>query len=138
MWHLRVGKMKILLLSHGLFAKELADSCRMIHSEFENVSSLCLTQEGIDTFSTQLKEYLKNNKEETVLFFCDLLHGSPYNQLCINMIDDPVNDYRIMTGMNLPMVMQAIIMSQTDAAIDTIVTKSKDAGMKGITIYEPK
>ena len=52
--------MKILLLSHGLFAQELLNSCRMIDPEIENVCALCLTEGGIESFSEKLNLYLKN------------------------------------------------------------------------------
>lgn len=51
--------MKILLLSHGLFAQELLNSCRMIDPEIENVCALCLTEGGIESFSEKLNLYLK-------------------------------------------------------------------------------
>lgn len=93
--------MKILLLSHGLFAQELLNTCRMIDPEVEDVCALCLTDGGIESFSEKLNLYLKKNENESILFFCDLKHGSPYNQILINMIEVKVNKYKIITGMNL-------------------------------------
>lgn len=130
--------MKILLLSHGLFAQELLNSCRMIDSEIENVCALCLTEGGIESFSEKLNLYLKKNESESILFFCDLKHGSPYNQLLINMIEIKVNEYKIITGMNLPMVLQAIIKMHGSTDFDDIVKISSEAGVEGITVYEPK
>jgi len=51
--------MKILLLSHGLFAQELLNTCRMIDPEVEDVCALCLTDGGIESFSEKLNLYLK-------------------------------------------------------------------------------
>ena len=75
---------------------------------------------------------------ESILFFCDLKHGSPYNQLLINMIEIKVNEYKIITGMNLPMVLQAIIKMHGSTDFDDIVKISSEAGVEGITVYEPK
>ena len=72
------------------------------------------------------------------LFFCDLKHGSPYNQLLINMIEIKVNKYKIITGMNLPMVLQAVIKMHGSTDFDDIVKISSEAGAEGITVYEPK
>lgn len=130
--------MKILLLSHALFAQELLNSCRMIDPEIENVCALCLTEGGIESFSEKLNLYLKKNESESILFFCDLKHGSPYNQLLINMIEIKVNEYKIITGMNLPMVLQAIIKMHGSTDFDDIVKISSEAGVEGITVYEPK
>lgn len=130
--------MKILLLSHGLFVQELLNSCRMIDPEIENVCALCLTEGGIESFSEKLNLYLKKNESESILFFCDLKHGSPYNQLLINMIEIKVNEYKIITGMNLPMVLQAIIKMHGSTDFDDIVKISSEAGVEGITVYEPK
>lgn len=130
--------MKILLLSHGLFAQELLNTCRMIDSEVEDVCALCLTDGGIESFSEKLNLYLKKNENESILFFCDLKHGSPYNQLLINMIEVKVNKYKIITGMNLPMVLQAIIKMHASKDLDDVVKISSEAGVEGITVYEPK
>ena len=130
--------MKILLLSHGLFAQELLNTCRMIDSEVEDVCALCLTDGGIESFSEKLNLYLKKNESENILFFCDLKHGSPYNQLLINMIEIKVNKYKIITGMNLPMVLQAVIKMHASTDLDDIVKISSEAGVEGITVYEPK
>lgn len=130
--------MKILLLSHGLFAQELLNTCRMIDLEVEDVCALCLTDGGIESFSEKLNLYLKKNENESILFFCDLKHGSPYNQLLINMIEVKVNKYKIITGMNLPMVLQAIIKMHASKDLDDVVKISSEAGVEGITVYEPK
>lgn len=130
--------MKILLLSHGLFAQELLNTYRMIDPEVEDVCALCLTDGGIESFSEKLNLYLKKNENESILFFCDLKHGSPYNQLLINMIEVKVNKYKIITGMNLPMVLQAIIKMHASKDLDDVVKISSEAGVEGITVYEPK
>lgn len=110
----------------------------MIDPEIENVCALCLTEGGIESFSEKLNLYLKKNESESILFFCDLKHGSPYNQLLINMIEIKVNEYKIITGMNLPMVLQAIIKMHGSTDFDDIVKISSEAGVEGITVYEPK
>ena len=89
-------------------------------------------------FSEKLNLYLKKNENESILFFCDLKHGSPYNQLLINMIEVKVNKYKIITGMNLPMVLQAIIKMHASKDLDDVVKISSEAGVEGITVYEPK
>ncbi len=61
--------MKILLLSHGLFAQELLNSCRMIDPEIEDVSALCLTEGGIESFSEKLNLYLKKKRKRKHTIF---------------------------------------------------------------------
>lgn len=60
--------MKILLLSHGLFAQELLNTCRMIDPEVEDVCALCLTDGGIESFSEKLNLYLKKTKMKAFYF----------------------------------------------------------------------
>lgn len=110
----------------------------MIDPEVEDVCALCLTDGGIESFSEKLNLYLKKNENESILFFCDLKHGSPYNQLLINMIEIKVNKYKIITGMNLPMVLQGVIKMHASTDLDDIVKISSEAGVEGITVYEPK
>lgn len=54
------------------------------------------------------------------------------------MIEIKVNEYKIITGMNLPMVLQAIIKMHGSTDFDDIVKISSEAGVEGITVYEPK
>lgn len=129
--------MQIVLLSHGYFAKELLNSCRYINNEVENIDYFCLTDEGIDQFGLSLKSFLQENREEEKLFFCDLAHGSPYNQLLIALIDLGIINYRIITGMNLPMLLQASVMVKINNDLANITEECKKIGVHGVEIYDP-
>ena len=111
--------MKILLLSHGMFARELVNSCMFIVQ-----------------FSKKLNSYLNKNKDSSILFFCDLKHGSPYNQLLINLLTNEVKDYRIISGMNLPMLLQPITMREVTKDLNEIAIKVNEAGIEGVCLDE--
>ena len=129
--------MQIVLLSHGYFAKELMRSCKYINSDIDDVDYLCLTDEGIDKFGESIKCLLQENREEEKLFFCDLAHGSPYNQLLIALLELGITNYRIISGMNLPMLLQATIMVQLESNLAHISEECSKIGSSGIVVYEP-
>lgn len=130
--------MKILLLSHGMFARELVNSCMFIVQNAIEIEAICLDEEGIDKFSKKLNSYLNKNKnkDSSILFFCDLKHGSPYNQLLINLLTNEVKDYRIISGMNLPMLLQAITMREVTKDLNEIAIKVNEAGIEGVCLDE--
>lgn len=128
--------MKILLLSHGFLAKELMHTGAFIMEDIDDISYLCLDENGIESFSEKMKQYLNDHQQDEVLFLCDLAHGSPHNQLMINMLEQSLIHYKIITGMNLPMLMQANIAKNAGESLDVIAASCLQAAKEGILSYE--
>lgn len=104
--------------------------------DIDDISYLCLDENGIESFSEKMKQYLNDHQQDEVLFLCDLAHGSPHNQLMINMLEQSLIHYKIITGMNLPMLMQANIAKNAGESLDVIAASCLQAGKEGILSYE--
>ena len=123
--------MKILILSHGSFAKGLYEACTMIIGKQQFLDYLCLNDEGLENFSQQLNEYLDSNCQEKVYFLCDLKFGTPHNQLMIELLNHQQLSYEIITGINLPLLLSLsikIMNSQNqDFELAPLITESQNA-----------
>lgn len=128
--------MKILLLSHGFFAKELLRTGAFIMEDINDITCLCLDEFGIETFSEKLNHYLQEHVQEDILFLCDLAHGSPHNQLMINLLQQQPLHYYVITGMNLPMLLQANIAKNAGESFEKIASSCLHAGQVGMVLYE--
>ncbi|SEO78258.1 PTS sugar transporter subunit IIA [Propionispora vibrioides] len=97
--------MKIIVVSHGSFAKGLLESAQMIIGKQENVVAFGLyPTDSTHTLRNLLEEEMKNSEDkEEFLFLTDLFHGSPFNVVVSLMKDYPI--YHI-TGINLPLFIE--------------------------------
>ncbi len=124
----------ILLLSHGDMAKGLCNTVSMFFgNDIEQFDHLCLKMEDDpDEFGSKIKEKLGElDTGEGVLVFCDLFAGTPAHQMT-PLVSDKV---RTITGMNLPLVMEALgnRMSGQIGDIDTLIK----TGKSGIREWKP-
>ncbi|WP_297633232.1 mannose/fructose/sorbose PTS transporter subunit IIA [uncultured Clostridium sp.] len=98
----------IILASHGDFANGILQSSSMIFGEQENVKAVTLMpSEGPDDIRRKLEEAVASLEDaEQVLFLVDLWGGTPFNQTN-TLFEDHKDTWAIVTGMNLPMVIEA-------------------------------
>lgn len=123
--------MKILLVSHGGLASGLLGSFEMIAGKNECISAISLTDEGIGEFSKQLTQYLENHENEQVLILCDIKGGTPFNEAYREYLAKP-NQIKVISGMNLPMLIEIGVMLQDDSDIAQLVEIGINAGKTSI------
>ena len=123
--------MKLLLISHGLFASGLLDSFEMIAGKNEMISTISLTNEGIGDFSNRLKNYLVENGDKKVLILCDLKGGTPYNEAYREYLKDPER-IKVIAGMNLPMLVEAGLLISNDFNFEELYKIALEAGVTSI------
>ena len=98
----------IILASHGEFAKGIKQSSEMIFGPQQDVEAVVLMpSEGPDQFRAKLEEAIsKLSDQEQVIILCDLWGGTPFNQSS-TVIKGHEDTWAIVTGMNLPMLIEA-------------------------------
>lgn len=98
----------IILASHGGFAEGIFESGQMIFGEQKNVAHAILKPgEGPDDFHAKLEKAVDSlDDSDQVLFLIDLWGGTPFNQAS-TMVKEHEDKWAIVTGMNLPMVLEA-------------------------------
>ena len=127
----------IIVGTHGLFAEELVRSCEMICGEQKNVRAVTLVPgEGPDDVVKKYEEAIKElDCSGGVLFLNDLFGGSPYNAACRLVIGN--ENYGIVTGVNLPMLIEMCSAQMMDDGSDimALMEKAVEAGKNGTQTF---
>ncbi|GEK27988.1 PTS sugar transporter subunit IIB [Furfurilactobacillus siliginis] len=98
----------IILASHGGFAEGIFQSGEMIFGKQENVQTVTLLpSEGPDDVRAKFEKAVATfDDPDQVLLLIDLWGGTPFNQ-ANNLFEEHKDTWAIVTGMNLPMVIEA-------------------------------
>ena len=127
----------IQIITHGKMAEGIFDSVDMVLGDTENVKTNELKRgQDIDQFK---EEVLKTSNElatdEGVLIFVDMFGASPYNTSLMNSRDIETTDYKVITGVNLPLVIEAIS-SRNSMSLDELYKHILDLGSSSIMGWE--
>ena len=125
----------IVLASHGGFADGIAESAQMLFGPQDNFAHVILKpSEGPDDIKGKMNEAVASfADQDQVLFLVDLWGGTPFNQA--NGLLDGHDDWAIVSGMNLPMVVEALTQRMindkaTAKEIATAIIKPAKDGIK--------
>jgi len=124
---------KIIIFMHGDLAKSLKETAELISGsndqvEFFGVPLGCDTGAVLNRVSTSIKEAGISNTN--VLVLTDLFSGTPFN-LLMTLISD--HKFRHITGVNLPMLLEAIsLQNQPELSMDKVVSELVFKGRESI------
>lgn len=122
----------ILVITHGEFGIELVKSAEMIMGPLENVKALALRPgNSVDDLREEANAIVEKNKEnglETVVLV-DLLGGSPSN-VALSLLAK--NDLKILTGVNMPMLIEMYSLFNTETDVEKLVSAVKETSVNGI------
>ena len=91
----------IIVGTHGQFATGIVQSCEMIFGKRDKLRAVTLMPgEGPDDVVAKYEAAIAELGTEKILFFNDLLGGSPYNAACRLVALN--ENYGIVAGVNLP------------------------------------
>lgn len=118
--------MKVLLVSHAYMAKGVKSSVELILGPQENLFTMAAYVDDEAPFEKEIKNFLKENKNDKLVIISDLLGGSVNNEL-MKLVACRENVILI-TGMNLILVMSVLLASEDtiDDEIDQIIENSKE------------
>lgn len=127
----------VIIGTHGNFATELVKTCEMICGAITNVKAITLIpgESGDDIFAKYEAALRELDTSDGVIFLNDLFGGSPYNAACRVAIER--DSYGIVTGVNLPMLIEMVGAQLTGEKLDIkkLMEKAKDAGQAGIQSF---
>ena len=105
----------IVLASHGGFADGIAQSAQMLFGEQSDFAHVILTpDEGPDDIKAKMEAAIASfSSQDEVLFLVDLWGGTPFNQA--NGLAEQHENWAIVSGMNLPMVVEALTQRMVNA-----------------------
>ena len=126
----------IVLASHGEFAKGIHQSASMIFGDQEKVQIVTfMPGEGPDELHQKLSDAIATfDASDEVLILADLWGGSPFNQSSAILQENSDKKIAIITGLNLPMLIQAYTERlMGDVTLDAVagnIIKEAKAGIK--------
>ncbi|MDQ0205101.1 PTS sugar transporter subunit IIA [Pectinatus haikarae] len=101
--------MKIVVISHGDFAKGIINSVQMLAGRQKNLKAYGLyPEEDREVLEKKIEQELITSREanEEVLILSDIFHGSPFNA-AIKLMKN--YDFYHVTGINIPLLVLAIL-----------------------------
>ena len=123
----------IIVITHGKFAEGLKDSVNMIVGEYSNLTTVSFNPgESIEALEDKIKKVLNDEKKEKALIFVDVFAASPFNasMKAYNSLENS-KEIGVITGVNLPMVMEALLSSESDD-LDGLVKSLIEGGRESI------
>lgn len=126
----------ILVITHGESAPKLVDTVEMITGKQEECQTVkFIMGESLDKLKSDIVSHINQFKDTSnILCFADLKGGTPFNVLVQLTKDYPKMD--IVTGVNVPMLMQTFIQRTVGVSKEDLIRKAMDAGHKGIYRFE--
>ncbi|EIW12565.1 PTS system, IIA component, mannose/fructose/sorbose family [Lactiplantibacillus pentosus KCA1] len=130
----------IVIASHGNFASGLLDAATLIIGEQTNVFTIGLKHgDDVAEFGEALSAGVaKVDEGNGVLVLTDLFGASPYNQAVMLSRRMEKLNYQLLTGVNLPMLLQALNDRMLDKDLEEMKANSKSAGQDGIVDFFAK
>ena len=100
--------MKVIVVSHGSYARGLVDTVQMIAGKQEDLEAFGLEpEESVDTLKEKIRQSIEQaSQEEEILILTDIFYGSRFNTVISLM---PEYDLYHVTGINLPLMMEVIM-----------------------------
>ena len=128
----------VVLVSHGTFAQGLQSAVLMMSGKRDDVLSTSL-EDGMGTndFAVRFKEIIKPiNQNDEILLFSDILSGSPFTT-SIEILNELglFAKTTIFAGMNMPMVLTAVLMKDNLEKPDMIEAVLSE-GKMGVILFE--
>ena len=121
-----------ILTGHGQFAPGLASALAMVAGEPPAFAAVPFTNENAGTYGEELKGAIAEMRAETdaIVVFADLLGGTPFNQAI--MASASIADVEIVTGANLPMLIECLVSRSAGATAEELVRTALAVGTAGI------
>ncbi|MBW6411447.1 PTS sugar transporter subunit IIA [Clostridium weizhouense] len=123
----------ILLVTHGKFSEEILKSAELIVGKQEKILTLGLQHgDSVEMLGYKVKESIETLEDgDGVLVLVDLMGGSPYNVVALNSGKLLDIKFRCITGINLPMLLEAITMREI-YELDDLANHCIETGLTGI------
>ena len=120
----------ILIVCHGDLAGGLLNSMSLIIGEQEKMEAIGLYEEdSIDNLPERIEQKIdKLQSQEGVLIFVDIIGASPFNACARVIHEKPDQKLALITGVNLPMLLEAALNREKDLSLEDLTQEIKEIG----------
>lgn len=128
----------IVIVTHGALCEGLKSALEVIIGDTSNIATVSLqAQDDVNNLSEKIISAINEiDNEDGVVIACDVMCASPYNQALISKHKINKDNIKIITGVNLPMLMELVNQQFVSADIDEAIVKSVESGKQGIDFYQ--
>lgn len=121
----------IIVFTHGPLSGALVESSKIILGEFDNVTTFSLySGDNISQISEDVEQAISEKASNSnVLLLTDIPGGSPTN-ISAAVLQNA--DFECLTGVNLAMLLEAILLKGTVSDFKEYVSQVEEAGKNGI------
>lgn len=128
--------MKIVITSHGDLCEGILISYAMIAGDTSHFTVVKLDEKGISDFSVRLNNVLDSllTSNEFVIVLSDIVGGTPYNETFRYLLANPDKKVFLISGLNLPMLIQAGSASEDVSDIHALLDSILQAGQDAISL----
>ncbi len=128
----------VILVSHGTFAQGLQSAVLMMTGKRDDILSTSL-EDGMGTnqFADNFKKLVAHiTHDDEIFLFSDILSGSPFTTSLdiLNQLE-LFDKTTVFTGMNMPMVLTAVLMKD-NLEKDAMIEATLSEGRLGVTLFE--
>ncbi len=122
----------IILASHGPMAKAVLESVKLFVGEVENILALALDgDESPESFKLRLKDAIVQlDQHDGILLLTDIPGGTPSNIGLMIASDTP--DLVVVSGLNMILLMEAILTREFTPSVEQWVESSIQSGQTSI------
>ena len=124
-----------ILTGHGQFAPGIGSAIQMVAGDQPNFDIVPFDEAAAATYGETLAASMASMREKSdggVVVFVDLLGGTPFNQAYMASANVP--DVRIVTGTNLPMLIECLMMRNDSSTAQDIAELAESIGKQGICV----
>ncbi|MDO5064318.1 MAG: PTS sugar transporter subunit IIA [Actinomyces bowdenii] len=123
----------LIIAAHGHLAEGLVASSAMIVGPSDDIAAVTFDpSEGPDDLLAKYEAAVEASPSQEHLFLVDLFGGSPYNAAA--RFSAARQDCDVVTGVNLPMVIEALSGRLTGASLHELVEAARKAGADGVKV----
>lgn len=121
----------IIVFTHGPLSEALVESSKIILGEFDNVTTFSLySGDNIAQISEDVERTISEKASSSnVLLLTDIPGGSPTN-ISAAVLQNIT--FECLTGVNLAMLLEAILVKETASDFKEYVSQVEEAGKNGI------
>ncbi|QYN57230.1 PTS sugar transporter subunit IIA [Lactobacillus panisapium] len=125
--------MKILCMSHGTMAQGVVQSAKMIVGDVQFLEYINAYVDQETNIDHQIKTFLKQNNNQTIIVCTDLFGGS-VNNYWMKYLDSEKNLYLI-AGLSLPLIIELVLKIEQKSGenINDIISSSIKNAKKSLT-----
>lgn len=129
----------VVVIGHGQIAAGFLSACDMILGNHGHCVSVCLT-EGVEAFSNELYGVLDEAFEtyDSVIVMADIKGGTPFNQALKYKLEKKKENMYIVTGTNLPILMELILRTEGTADTEKVIRETIASGQTSLFLEEPE